>query len=56
MGALPAKGKWARLEVPVEAIGLYGDKIGETGYYGDGVFYNYNWGKVAARLYEIKLP
>ncbi|NQU09705.1 hypothetical protein HQ590_02860 [bacterium] len=34
-------------------VGLYGDKIGETGYYGDGVFYNYNWGKVAARLYEI---
>ena len=34
-------------------IGLYGDKLGETGYYGDGVFYNYNWGKVAARLYEI---
>jgi len=36
-------------------VGLYGDKIGETGYYGDGVFYNYNWGKVAARLYEIDL-
>ena len=34
-------------------VGLYGDKIGETGYYGDGVFYNYNWGKVATRLYEI---
>jgi hypothetical protein len=34
-------------------VGLYGDRIGETGYYGDGVFYNYNWGKVAARLYEI---
>jgi hypothetical protein len=34
-------------------VGLYGDKIGETGYYGDGVFYNYNWGKVAARLYEV---
>jgi len=34
-------------------VGLYGDKIGETGYYGDGVFYNYNWGKVAAHLYEI---
>ena len=34
-------------------VGLYGDKIGETGYYGDGYFYNYNCGKVAARLYEI---
>ncbi len=34
-------------------VGLYGDKLGETGYYGDGVFYNYNSGKVAARLYEI---
>jgi len=34
-------------------VGLYGDKIGETGYYGDGTFYNYNWGKIAARLYEI---
>ena len=34
-------------------VGLYGDKIGETGYYGDSVFYNYNGGKVAARLYEI---
>jgi hypothetical protein len=34
-------------------VGLYGDKIGETGYYGDGVFYNYNAGRVAARLYEI---
>lgn len=34
-------------------VGIYGDKIGETGYYGDGVFYNYNGGKVAARLYEI---
>jgi hypothetical protein len=34
-------------------VGLYGDKLGETGYYGDGVFYNYNWGRVAARLYEI---
>jgi hypothetical protein len=37
-------------------VGLYGDKIGETGYYGDGIFYNYNWGKVAARLYEIPKP
>ena len=37
-------------------VGLYGDKIGETGYYGDGVFYNYNWGRVAARLYEMELP
>jgi hypothetical protein len=34
-------------------VGLYGDRIGETGYYGDGVFYNYNGGRVAARLYEI---
>lgn len=34
-------------------VGIYGDKLGETGYYGDGVFYNYNGGKVAARLYEI---
>lgn len=34
-------------------VGIYGDKVGETGYYGDGVFYNYNWGKIAARLYEI---
>jgi hypothetical protein len=34
-------------------VGLYGDKLGETGYYGDGVFYNYNRGRVAARLYEI---
>jgi hypothetical protein len=34
-------------------VGLYGDKIGETGYYGDGTFYNYNFGKVAARLYEV---
>jgi hypothetical protein len=33
--------------------GLYGDKIGETGYYGDGTFYNYNFGRVAARLYEV---
>jgi HEAT repeat protein len=36
-------------------VGLYGDRLGEIGYYGDGVFYNYNWGKVAARLYEIGL-
>jgi hypothetical protein len=36
-------------------VGLYGDRLGETGYYGDGVFYNYNWGKVAARLYEIPI-
>ena len=35
------------------AYGIYGDKIGETGYYGDGIFYNYNFGRVAARLYEI---
>jgi hypothetical protein len=34
-------------------VGLYGDRLGETGYYGDGVFYDYNWGKVAARLYEV---
>ena len=34
-------------------MGLYGDKLGETGYYGNGVNYNYNWGKVAARLYRI---
>jgi hypothetical protein len=34
-------------------VGLYGDRIGERGYYGDGVFYNYNWGRVAARLYEV---
>ncbi|MBI2193166.1 MAG: hypothetical protein HYU36_14395 [Planctomycetes bacterium] len=34
-------------------VGIYGDKFGDTGYYGDGVFYNYNWGKVAARLYEV---
>jgi hypothetical protein len=34
-------------------VGLYGDKIGETGYYGDGVFSNYNGGRVAARLYEV---
>ncbi|MBI4024612.1 MAG: hypothetical protein HY360_06495 [Verrucomicrobia bacterium] len=34
-------------------VGIYGDKIGETGYYGDGIFYNYNWGRVAARFYEI---
>jgi hypothetical protein len=34
-------------------VGIYGDKLGETGYYGDGVFYNYNAGKVAARLYEV---
>jgi hypothetical protein len=34
-------------------VGLYGDKIGEHGYYGDGVFYNYNHGRVTARLYEI---
>jgi hypothetical protein len=33
--------------------GIYGDKIGETTYYGDGVFYNYNFGRVAARLYEV---
>ena len=33
--------------------GLYGDKLGNTGYYGDGQFYNYNSGKVAARLYEV---
>jgi hypothetical protein len=34
-------------------VGIYGDKIGETGYYGDGVMYNYNFGRVAARLYEV---
>ncbi len=34
-------------------VGIYGDKIGETGYYGDGTFYNYNWGRIATRLYEI---
>lgn len=34
-------------------VGLYGDKIGEIGYYGDGVYYNYNFGRIAARLYEI---
>ncbi|MBI2190551.1 MAG: hypothetical protein HYU36_01035 [Planctomycetes bacterium] len=34
-------------------VGLYGDRIGETGYYGDGCFYNYNFGKVAVRLYEV---
>jgi hypothetical protein len=34
-------------------VGIYGDKVGETGYYGDGVMYNYNFGRVAARLYEI---
>ena len=33
--------------------GIYGDKIGESGYYGDGVFYNYNFGRIAARLYEM---
>lgn len=36
--------------------GIYGDKIGETGYYGDGVFYNYNFGKIAAKVYEIPTP
>lgn len=35
-------------------VGIYGDKFGDTGYYGDGVFYNYNWGRIAARLYEIE--
>lgn len=34
-------------------VSLYGDKLGETGYYGNGINYNYNWGKVAARLYEV---
>jgi hypothetical protein len=34
-------------------VGIYGDKLGEQGYYGDGVFYNYNFGRVATRLYEI---
>jgi hypothetical protein len=34
-------------------VGIYGDKQTETAYYGDGVFYNYNWGRIAARLYEI---
>jgi hypothetical protein len=37
-------------------VGLYGDRLGERGYYGDGVFYNYNWGRVAARLYEVPRP
>ena len=40
---------WGELDLET-----YGDKIGEAGYYGDGVFYNYNFGKIAARLYEIE--
>ena len=41
------------LALPPGLVGIYGDKLGETGYYGDGVMYNYNFGKVAARLYEL---
>jgi hypothetical protein len=33
--------------------GIYGDKVGEDGYYGDGIFYNYNFGRIAAKVYEI---